>query len=255
MSTGLSKIDLTPREPIAKEIARRLIDHLFSGDLEPGHRLPSERQLAETLGVNRPAVREAIRSLNMLGILDIRPGSGTYFRGSDVEVLYRVFEWNLMLGERRVMELMEARAHLEEVVAGLAAQNRDDAAAATIRARLEDMRTSHADDFPAADVAFHLAIADASGNTVLRDMLRGLRTVMHSWIGRNVARHSHVTTAYRDHVPICEAIEARDADAARAAMATHMRNAAGRLLATLEPEVAERLRTEARSGLVGDTAD
>ncbi|WP_223839450.1 FadR/GntR family transcriptional regulator [Nocardiopsis deserti] len=251
MVNGLSKIDVTPREPLAAEVARQLLDYLMSGQVQVGERIPSERQLTELMGVNRPAVREAIKSLGMMGVVEVRPGSGTYFRGSDIDSLYRVFEWGLVLGEKRIMELMEARAHLEELVAGLAAQNRSEADVVLLRERLHTMRDSGERGFADADVAFHLAIADAGGNTVLRDMLRGLRTVMHSWTGRNVAKLAHMKTAYADHVPIFEAIENQDAAAARTAMAAHMSNAARRLLGTVDPETAHKLTAENKGGLTG----
>ena len=97
-----------------------MLDYLFSGQVRPGDRIPSERQLADDLGVNRPSVREAIRALAFLGLLEVRMGSGTYFRGPDQELLFRLFEWNLVFGEGQLLELVEARAQLEIVVAGLA---------------------------------------------------------------------------------------------------------------------------------------
>jgi GntR family transcriptional regulator, transcriptional repressor for pyruvate dehydrogenase complex len=77
MTSGLSRIEVAPREPLGTEIARRLLDYLLSGEVRPGDKIPSERQLAEMLGVHRPAVREAIRALGFLGLLEVRQSSGT----------------------------------------------------------------------------------------------------------------------------------------------------------------------------------
>ncbi|MEU9457094.1 GntR family transcriptional regulator [Streptomyces sp. NPDC048277] len=88
-------------------------------------RIPSERQLAEMLGVNRPTVRDAIKSLGFLGLLEIRGSSGTYFRGPDSDVLYRLSELGLVLGERGSADLLRARAELETLVAGLATDHQD----------------------------------------------------------------------------------------------------------------------------------
>ncbi|GAB2804169.1 FadR/GntR family transcriptional regulator [Streptomyces daliensis] len=230
----LSRITVEPREPLAAEVSRRLIDYLMSGAVRPGDRIPSERQLTETLGVNRPTVREAIKSLGFLGLLEIRQSSGTYFRGTDSDVLYRLFELGLVLGERGAKGMLQARAELEAVVAGLAAEARDEAGVELLRARLATMRDCPDTEFAEADTAFHAALAEISGNTVLRDMLKGMRAmIQRGWVERTgEVRPREV--AYEDHVPIFEAVEQGDAEAARAAMARHTRGASRRLREALE---------------------
>ena len=74
-------------EPISSEVTRRLLDYLISGQVQPGERLPSERQLAETLGVGRSHVRQAIKSLTVLGLVDARQGDGTYLKRTDSPLL------------------------------------------------------------------------------------------------------------------------------------------------------------------------
>ncbi|MFJ8532194.1 FadR/GntR family transcriptional regulator [Streptomyces sp. NPDC093591] len=234
MTAELSRIKVEPREPLASEVSRRLIDYLMSGEVAPGERIPSERQLTEMLGVNRPTVREAIKSLGFLGLLEIRQSSGTYFRGPDSDVLYRLFELGLVLGERGSKDLLRARAELEVLVAGLAAEAIDAEGAGLLRARLETMRTCADEDFPEADMAFHATVADLCGNVVLRDMLKGMRAmIQRGWIERTVPTRGR-QVAYDDHVPILEAIERGDGEAAREAMAHHMDGATKRLLAALE---------------------
>jgi GntR family transcriptional regulator, transcriptional repressor for pyruvate dehydrogenase complex len=232
---GLTRMQVAPREPLSAEIARHLLAYLFSGEIAPGDRLPSERQLSEMLGVNRPAVREAIKSLGFIGLLEIRQSSGTYFRGADQDLLFRLFEWGLVLGERRVMDLVHARAHLEVLLAGLAAENRTDADLTRLRGILGAMRDSDLEGFAERDVDFHLAIADAADNVVLRDMLRGVRSMVSGWVGRNIAAARSTEMAYADHVPILEAIERQDTEAARAAMLGHMEGATERLLLSIDP--------------------
>lgn len=234
MTPELSRIKTEPREPLASEVSRRLIDYLMSGEVAPGERIPSERQLTEMLGVNRPTVREAIKSLGFLGLLEIRQSSGTYFRGPDSDVLYRLFELGLVLGERGSKDLLRARAELEVLVAGMAAEASDDSGVEMLRARLETMRTCADADFPAADVAFHETVADLCGNVVLRDMLKGLRAmIQRGWIERTESVRSR-QVAYDDHVPILAAIERHDTQGARQAMAAHMEGATERLMAALE---------------------
>jgi len=230
----LSRITVEPREPLAAEVSRRLIEYLMSGEVQPGDRIPSERQLTEMLGVNRPTVREAIKSLGFLGLLEIRQSSGTYFRGPDSDVLYRLFELGLVLGERGAKDMLRARAELEVVVAGLAAEARDEAGVELLRARLATMRGCPDAEFADADTAFHAALAELAGNSVLRDMLKGMRAmIQRGWVERTGAVRTR-EVAYADHVPIFEAVEKGDARAARSAMAAHMEGASRRLREALE---------------------
>jgi|Tabmets5t2r1_1033131.scaffolds.fasta_scaffold13776_2 GntR family transcriptional regulator, transcriptional repressor for pyruvate dehydrogenase complex len=231
MPPRLSRIELAPREPLGSEIARRLLNYLLSGAVSPGDRIPSERQLADALGVNRPAVREAIRALGFLGLLEVRQGSGTYFRGLDQELLFRLFEWTLLFGDGKARDLLETRADLEIIACGRAAERRSQDDVANLEALLEDMRTSDQDRFPDADLAFHAGIAAMAGNVVLEDMLASIRTVIRGWVERNIMAAGTTQIAYRDHVPICRAIAAGDPEAARTAMAAHMQAAIRRLLA------------------------
>jgi GntR family transcriptional regulator, transcriptional repressor for pyruvate dehydrogenase complex len=231
MPANLSRIELAPREPLGSEIARRLLDYLLSGAVPPGGRIPSERQLAESLGVNRPAVREAIRALGFLGLLEVRQGSGTYFRGPDQELLLRLFEWTLLFGDGKARDLLETRADLEIIASGRAAERRREDDVVALGALLERMRVSDQAGFPDADLAFHAKIAELAGNVVLEDMLASIRAVIRGWVERNIAAAGTTSIAYRDHVPICRAIAAGDPEAARTAMAAHMRAAIGRLLA------------------------
>jgi GntR family transcriptional regulator, transcriptional repressor for pyruvate dehydrogenase complex len=231
MPANLSRIELAPREPLGAEVARRLLDYLLSGAVPPGGRIPSERRLAESLGVNRPAVREAIRALGFLGLLEVRQGSGTYFRGPDQELLFRLFEWTLLFGDGKARDLLETRADLEIVVSGRAAERRSEADVAALEELLERMRVSDQAGFPDADVAFHARIAAMAGNVVLADMLASIRTVIRGWVERNVRAAGTTRIAYRDHVPIYRAITAGDPATARAAMAAHMQAAINRLLA------------------------
>ncbi|MFE0250176.1 FadR/GntR family transcriptional regulator [Streptomyces sp. NPDC059010] len=230
----LARIKVEPREPLASEVSRRLIEYLMSGEVQPGDRIPSERRLTEMLGVNRPTVREAIKSLGFLGLLEIRQSSGTYFRGTESDVLYRLFELGLILGERGANDMLEARAEMEVVVAGLAARARDEAGVELLRARLAAMRDCPDEEFPDADTAFHAALGELAGNTVLRDMLKGMRVmIQRGWVERTGAVRSR-EVAYADHVPVFEAVERGDAEAARAAMAAHMEGATRRLKEALE---------------------
>jgi GntR family transcriptional regulator, transcriptional repressor for pyruvate dehydrogenase complex len=229
------------REAPSAEITRHLLDYLLSGNLSPGQRIPSERQLAEALQVGRSAVREAIKSLSLLGLLDVRQGDGTYLTRTDSDLLPRVIEWGLLLGERRVYDLMEARSYLEVTLAGLAAERRPNQIVTRLRELLETMRAS-AEDVPAyveADIAFHLEIAHASGNEVLGGLVTSIKSLLRVWAARVLEAAGETETSLAMHTPIVDAIEARDVEGARAAMGAHMERADRRLRQTLSSQPAE----------------
>lgn len=226
---------------MSAEVAKALLEAVFSGQMTPGTRMPSERQLAESFGVGRFVVREALKSLGLLGLLEVRQGDGTYVRSPDSSLLPRVVEWGLLVGEQRTSDLVETRQHLEILTSRLAAERRSDADLVEIERHLENMRLAETtEDFVDADVAFHLSIARSTANTVLASMLGSIGTLLDVWIRRVMnAAESH-EPSYLEHVPVFEGIAARDGDAAAAAMTTHMERATKRLNDALAASRAER---------------
>ncbi|WCB94966.1 hypothetical protein DSM104299_03706 [Baekduia alba] len=228
-------LKLPPRETAVAEITRRLLDFLFSGAIAPGQKIPPERQLAEALAVGRSSVREAIKSLSLLGLLDVRQGDGTYLTHSGSDLLPQVIEWGLLLGEPRILDLVEARAEIEVLVAGYAAQRADAEGVARLRAQLDRLAQA-GDDVQAyveADVALHLEIARLSGNEIFMTLVNSLRSLLHVWAERVLVHAGETASSFAMHAPIVDAIEAGDADDARAAMRAHMERAGRRLKAAL----------------------
>jgi GntR family transcriptional regulator, transcriptional repressor for pyruvate dehydrogenase complex len=229
-------VALPRREAPSTEVTRHLVDYLLSGALSAGQRIPSERELAKALDVGRSGVREAIKSLSLLGLLDVRQGAGTYLTSSPSNLLPRVIEWGLLLGEPRVYHLMEVRSHLEVDSAGLAASRRDDRAVARLNELVERMRAADTDidAYVNADIEFHLAIAEATGNEVMANLVRSIQSLLRVWAARVLQSAGETASSLEMHVPIVEAIERKDVDAAREAMAAHMERAYARLRATLD---------------------
>lgn len=229
-----ARIEQAPREPLSAEVAKALLEAVFSGQILPGTRMPSERQLAESFGVGRFVVREALKSLGLLGLLEVRQGDGTYVRPPDSSLLPRVVEWGLLVGEQRTSDLVETRKHLEPVTARLAAERRSEADLVAIRSHLDGMRDAgDTESFVDADVAFHLGIAAATDNIVLSNMLTSIASLLKVWIRNVVDAAESREPSYLEHVPIFEAIKVRDGDAAAEAMAAHMEGATCRLNAAL----------------------
>lgn len=218
---------------VVSEVAERLMAYFTSGDIAPGTRLPSERQLSASLGVGRSAVREALAALEILGIVIVRPGSGTYLRDGVSELLPRTLSWGLMLGEPRTRELVELRGGLEVQAVELAAQRITDEALARLETFLRGMRESGSDyaAFVEADSYFHREIAVSSGNQVLQELLQSIRSLLRIWVDRALRDQAHAEVAVQEHAEVLEALKKHDKTAAALAMKSHMDSAASRLLA------------------------
>ncbi|MGG6382231.1 FadR/GntR family transcriptional regulator [Paenarthrobacter sp. NEAU-H11] len=225
---------LAPMEQgsVVSEVAERLLAYFTSGDIAPGTRLPAERQLAATLGVGRSAVREALAALEILGIVVVRPGSGTYLRDGVSELLPRTLSWGMMLGAPRTRELVELRGGLEVQAAQLAAERITDEALDRMQGHL-DIMAATLDDLAAfveADAAFHREIAESSGNQVLQELLQSIRSLLRIWVDRALTDEGHAAAALKEHAEIHTALKARDSAAVTATMRSHMETASRRLL-------------------------
>ncbi|KQM29686.1 GntR family transcriptional regulator [Frigoribacterium sp. Leaf8] len=222
---------MVPRGTAVSEVVKQLVALLTAGELTPGSRLPPERQLAERLGVGRSAVREALAALEILGIVTVRPGSGTYLRDQTSELLPTTLSWGLMLNAARTRELIEVRGGLEIQAAAYAAERATDADVDALRGYIEVMADSleDLDAFLQADIRFHLQIAVSADNVVLKDLLQSTRSLLRLWVERGLTEKDQAEAAYREHCAVFRAIEARDPDAALAAMRDHMATAADRV--------------------------
>lgn len=217
-------------------VATRLLELFTDGSIAPGTRLPPERQLAASLEVGRSAVREALAALELLGVVDVRPGSGTYLRGNASELLPQTLSWGMMLNQTRTAELAEVRGALEIYAARLATERMSDEAIERLHDHLEAMRASVSDlkSFVEADLQFHLELARSTDNTVLLDLLQSIRSLLRVWSERAVQDDEHARLAIQEHAAVYDAIAARDSEAAASAMVAHMRTAGARLAGSVD---------------------
>ncbi|HEU5433708.1 MAG TPA: GntR family transcriptional regulator, partial [Thermomicrobiales bacterium] len=153
----LFNIDPVECEPPATQVARKLGDDIVADAFRPGDRMPSARRLAESFGVGRPAMREALTSLSLSGLVEIRQGDGAYLRHTDATLPPPVIEWGLLMRERRTMDLVEARRCIESDIAEVAASRRTDADLAELAQAFERMEDAAVQDgFVNAEIAFYL---------------------------------------------------------------------------------------------------
>lgn len=188
-----------------------------------GSRLPGERDLARELGVSRPSLREALRTLERMGVLSTRHGSGTTVAETGAEVLRAPIEFLFMMEKPSVADLHETRALLEVHLAGRAAACRSDADLAELDAALRDLKAARGDAARTrADVRFHQAVAAASHNRVLERLVNCLRTPIEAMIAAALPARIVLDSPYESHLAVARPIREADAGAARRAMQEHM---------------------------------
>ena len=225
------------QDSVSLEVSKRLLGLLVAGQIPLGSRLPSERHLSEALGVPRNAIRDGLRPLALLGLIESRPGSGTYVKSTTSNLLPEIAEWGLLLDSPTLREVIEARSFVEVALSQLAAERRDSKCVRALKSLLSKMAAAETpDEFSEAVLAFHLRIADAAQNQVLASLFRASRPLLSVWIRRVVSAEIDRSELYIEHKAIFEAIEARDSVRAGTAMERHLTVVTERLRAGLEAE-------------------
>ena len=211
-----------------------MIEHvkrmIASGELRAGDRLPIEKELAAQLGVSRGSLREAVRSLATLGVLETRQGDGTYVTQLDAGSMLRPLEfWAALQEATQSVDLLGVRRVLETESAGLAAVRLTEEELDALEAILADIDAGLAtgqlgpESFIDADAAFHRRIATASGNPALAALIDSLMTrTLRGRLWRAITERDSVHEAHADHRAILAALRTRDAERARIRMAAHL---------------------------------
>jgi GntR family transcriptional repressor for pyruvate dehydrogenase complex len=217
---------LTPvnRVTLAADICRKLVAHLMAGHWKEGQRIPPERVLCGRLGVGRASLREGLKALEIMGLIESRAGEGTFVCNRS-QFFGRPLLWAITgSNEKDVRRLTEARRCLEIELAGFAAERADAKDLDVIKRRLDSMfaAVGRPTAFLESDLNFHLAIAAAADNRILLDALQVIRNLMRQWIGSRLRIAGVEALALEHHKTILEAIIDKDRDRARIAMATHL---------------------------------
>ncbi|MFK7793414.1 MAG: FadR/GntR family transcriptional regulator [Devosiaceae bacterium] len=229
MNNPAQKLEFdTPLErlPVGEMVARRVLDMVKAGTLQPGDQLPTERDLAQSLNVSRPSVREAIRGLAILGVVRTVQGGGAYISDLDADALLGPIQFFLSLQDLNVTELYDARSLIESDVARRAAVNIDAPSLLRLEAVLATQKDCLADPdaFRASDYAFHEIIWIGSNNAFLKRIGESLNVIGLEFRKRASESSAVLRQSYADHRTLFEALKARDAEAAAKAAEQHMQN-------------------------------
>jgi GntR family transcriptional repressor for pyruvate dehydrogenase complex len=219
-----SKIRRVTKISISEEIAKQIMDLISSGDLQPGQRLPSERELCENFGASRSSLREALRCLSIVGVLNARVGDGTSVAVDGEKFLRKIIEWRMITERHDVENLLKVRTALEGVSASETAFHGTQEDIERLRKLLAKMKTALKNEkaFAALDLEFHVTIANISGNTLLSDLISLIRNQVTKALHMVLMLPNAIPLSHKEHTAVFEAIERRDPEAARNAMQDHL---------------------------------
>ncbi|MBT5195288.1 MAG: FadR family transcriptional regulator [Rhodospirillaceae bacterium] len=219
------------RATVSDAIVDQLRALIAGGTLKPGDRLPSERDLCKRFGVGRTSVREALKPLIAMGLLEGRVGSGTFVAAESGQ-FQKPLQWGLLGDLQSQDDLVETRHMLETNAAFWAALRAEPENLAAIEATLQGMAANltNPDEFQEFDANFHFEIARAAQNKMLYRLINVIRGQIQTWIGERLTlapdqAQSFAHTSLAQHRQIFAAIQAGDSDAARAAMDHHIQTA------------------------------
>ncbi|GGO32203.1 FadR/GntR family transcriptional regulator [Microbispora bryophytorum] len=203
----------------------RIKQMITSGELAPGDRLPKEADLAERLGLSRNSLREAVRALALINVLDVRQGDGTYVTSLQPHLLLEAMSFVVDFHrDDTVLQFLEVRRVLEPAATAMAAMNMSDEDVKELRAILDALPDEPTvEEMVTNDLRFHRHIAAGSGNPVLCsliDSLSGPTTRARVW--RGLTQEGALDDTREQHVMISDAIAARRPDVARAWATVHV---------------------------------
>lgn len=206
-------------------IIRQIRNLILSGQLKPGDRLPSERKLADKFKLSRGNVRIAIQKLEFYGILKTLPQSGTVVAGMGITALEGLISDVLQIEDSDFASLVETRILLESKVARFAALRRTAQDIKEIKEAMcaHDAKAKTGIQAVEEDLLFHIKIAEASKNSVLKSLMIIITPdIIKSFIHLNVCENGRSVNSIKEHKDILDAIVAQDPDAAEKAMKQHL---------------------------------
>ena len=210
---------------VTDEAILKIKGMILSGELKPGDRLSPEKELSESLGLSRSSLREAVKALEIIRVLDVRRGDGTYVTSLEPQLLLEAMAFVVEIHQdSSVLELFEVRRILEPSAAALATARitSDDVT------RLRDMLTevdehTSIDGLVAHDMQFHHLISTMSGNAYLTSMLDGLSgKTLRARVWRGLTQERSVERTLAEHGAIVDALASGDAELVRSLMTVHI---------------------------------
>lgn len=203
----------------------KIKDMILAGDLKPGDRLPPEKELSEALGLSRSSLREAVKALEIIHVLDVRRGDGTYVTSLKPEVLLGAMSFMADIHQdASVLELFAVRRILEPAAAAMACGRVTPADVARLRSLLAEVAAgTSVDDLVAHDLIFHRSVCELSGNAYLTSLLDTLSgSTLRARVWRGLTEEGSVERTLTEHRGIVDALESGDAELVSSRVTVHV---------------------------------
>ncbi|GLV54184.1 hypothetical protein KDH_10320 [Dictyobacter sp. S3.2.2.5] len=212
------------RQSLSDQVAQHLREMIIEGEIITGQALPSARKLAEQFDVSSVVIREALKTLSVNGLVEIRHGAGSFVTAPDQWHVAEPIAALIRSGQADLLHVVETRAIIEAEISALAATRHSESDLQTLDATLARMVDTQHDPvaFSAADMRFHRALAASAGNPVLALVLQPLLGPILTLMLRGTRIAEARSRSIDEHQRIRAAIAAHDPEAARAAMQLHM---------------------------------
>ena len=210
---------------VTDEAIEKIKAMIVSGELGPGDRLPPEKELAERLGLSRNSMREAVKALEVIRVLDVRRGDGTYVTSLEPHLLLEAITFVIdMHDDDSLLELFAVRRMLESQATGLAATHGDDEAIAALQAEVEGIDAAVSiDDLVAHDIRFHREIVQMTGNGYLAGLIDSLSSqTVRARVWRGLTEQGAVERTLSEHRAIADAIAQHDPALATSLATAHI---------------------------------
>jgi GntR family transcriptional repressor for pyruvate dehydrogenase complex len=232
------RFEVVARSTLPEEIANRLLEQIRAQQLRPGDKLPAERNLARMMEVSRPVLREALRALALMRVVDIRQGDGTYITSLEPQQLISHLDFVFSKDSIALVQLLEARRVIETGNVRLAAIRITDDQVAELEQLLHSMAAcvDDPDRFRELDIAMHTAVCAAAGNFLLLQFMNIISALGRVSRERTGGLRAVRDASLDDHRRIVEALRRHDPDAAEAAMRSHLDHVDAGLKSVLGPD-------------------
>lgn len=229
MGAARMEIQKITARKIYEVIAEQLKERIVSGALKPGEKLPSTKELSEAFQVGRSTVREALSALKAMGLVESHQGEGSYVKKFESQDVGLPKFHTLLMSRETLIELIEARKALEVSNAALAAEKRTQADLERFEAVLRRMEEhlGSEEEGERTDVEFHVALAEATHNSIMVRMIDSISSQMQTAIRETrrlqlYAKEEVARQLWQEHAAVYEAIKKQDAAAAQEAMRKHL---------------------------------
>jgi GntR family transcriptional repressor for pyruvate dehydrogenase complex len=223
----MSTLKLKPvsRVTLGEQVATQLAEQISEGEWLPGDKLPSETDLCASLRIGRSTLREALKSLAYVGLVQMRPGEGTYVLENTQLLVDRIRTGGVLRTEKELQDVSEARLILETELAAMAAERMEPEDLERLEELLKDMERCLKGDgreYAALDVDFHLAIAKSSKNQLLHELLVPIRGVLQEFIAKSQEMPGIRENAHEHHAKILAALRQRNPEKAKREIRAHL---------------------------------